>query len=41
MKYRASIIGGGLTLEGGDPGAIVTCCFHQRRRAPNGVPVTQ
>jgi signal transduction histidine kinase len=29
MKYRASMIGGSLTLENGGPGAIVTCSFHQ------------
>ena len=29
MKYRASMIGGSLTLESGERGAIVTCCFHQ------------
>jgi signal transduction histidine kinase len=27
MKYRASIIGGNVTLEGGNPGATVTCIF--------------
>jgi signal transduction histidine kinase len=27
MKYRASIIGGDITLEGGNPGATVTCIF--------------
>jgi signal transduction histidine kinase len=29
MKYRASMIGGGLALDSGEPGAIVTCSFHQ------------
>jgi signal transduction histidine kinase len=29
MKYRASIIGGNLTLDGGGSGAIVTCTFPQ------------
>jgi signal transduction histidine kinase len=29
MKYRASIIGGSLTLDGGESGAIVTCTFPQ------------
>ena len=29
MKYRASIIGGSLTLDGGDFGAMVTCSFPQ------------
>jgi len=29
MKYRASMIGGSLTLEDGGPGAIVTCSFPQ------------
>jgi signal transduction histidine kinase len=29
MKYRASIVGGSLTLGGGDSGAMVTCCFPQ------------
>ncbi len=29
MKYRASMIGGSLTLESGEPGAIVTCSFHE------------
>jgi signal transduction histidine kinase len=29
MKYRASMIGGSLTLERGEPGAIVTCSFHE------------
>ena len=29
MKYRASMIGGGLTLERGERGAIVTCSFHE------------
>jgi len=28
MRYRASMIGGNLTLEAGNPGTIVTCCFH-------------
>src|SRR5580692_2007545 len=27
MKYRASIVGGSLTLGGGDSGAMVTCSF--------------
>ena len=29
MKYRASMIGGSLTLEHGQPGAILTCSFHE------------
>jgi signal transduction histidine kinase len=29
MKYRASIIGGSLTLDGGGSGAMVTCTFPQ------------
>jgi signal transduction histidine kinase len=29
MKYRASIIGGSLTFEGGDSGATVTCSFPE------------
>ena len=29
MKYRASIVGGSLTLGGGDSGAMVTCSFPQ------------
>jgi signal transduction histidine kinase len=35
MKYRASMIGGGLTLENGAPGAIVTCAFHQGHGPPS------
>jgi signal transduction histidine kinase len=35
MKYRASIIGGSLTLEPGAPGAIVTCSFHEGNGLPN------
>ncbi|MGA3170315.1 MAG: sensor histidine kinase [Chthoniobacteraceae bacterium] len=34
MKYRASMIGGNLTLENGRPGALVTCSFHEA----NGLP---
>ena len=33
MKYRASIIGGSLTLGGGDSGAMVTCSFPQPETA--------
>jgi hypothetical protein len=33
MKYRASIIGGDLTLGGGECGATVTCSFPES--APN------
>jgi signal transduction histidine kinase len=29
MKYRASIIGGNLTFDGGESGAMVTCTFPQ------------
>ena len=29
MKYRASMIGGNLTLANGDSGALVTCSFPQ------------
>jgi signal transduction histidine kinase len=29
MKYRASIIGGTLTLERGKPGTVVTCTFYE------------
>jgi signal transduction histidine kinase len=32
MKYRASIIGGSLTLDGGKSGAILTCTFPQPSR---------
>ncbi len=35
MKYRSSMIGGSLTLENGDPGAIVTCSFHDGNGLPN------
>jgi signal transduction histidine kinase len=35
MKYRASMIGGSLTLEPGKPGAIVTCSFHEGNGLPN------
>ena len=35
MKYRASMIGGSLTLERGEPGAIVTCSFHEGNGLPN------
>jgi signal transduction histidine kinase len=37
MKYRASIIGGSMMLEGRDPGAMVTCSF----RSPEGSPRTE
>jgi signal transduction histidine kinase len=33
MKYRASIIGGSLSLDGGDTGAMVTCSYPQPDRA--------
>jgi len=29
MKYRASMIGGSLTLAAGEPGAVLTCSFHE------------
>ena len=37
MKYRASIIGGSITLGGGDSGATVTCSFPEStpRISPN------
>ena len=35
MKYRASMIGGNLTLEHGEPGAIVTCSFREGNGLPN------
>ena len=35
MKYRASMIGGSLTLEPGEPGAVVTCSFHEGAGLPN------
>ena len=35
MKYRASMLGGSLTLERGEPGAIVTCTFHEGNGLPN------
>ncbi len=35
MKYRASMLGGSLNLEPGDPGAIVTCSFHDSIGLPN------
>lgn len=35
MKYRASMIGGSLTLENAQPGAVVTCCFHEGNGLPN------
>jgi signal transduction histidine kinase len=38
MKYRASIIGGSLTLGGGDSGAMVTCSFPQSGVARNLSP---
>jgi len=34
MKYRASMIGGNLTLEPGVQGAIVTCSFHETGGLP-------
>jgi signal transduction histidine kinase len=35
MKYRASILGGKLTLEPGGKGAIVTCSFHESTGLPD------
>ncbi len=35
MKYRASMLGGSLSLEPGEPGAIVTCSFHEGNGLPN------
>jgi signal transduction histidine kinase len=35
MKYRASMIGGRITIERGHPGAMVTCCFHEGCSLPN------
>jgi signal transduction histidine kinase len=35
MKYRASMIGGSLTLEPGAKGAIVTCSFREIAAPPN------
>jgi len=35
MKYRASMIGGRLTIGPGDPGTIVSCCFHEGAGLPN------
>jgi signal transduction histidine kinase len=35
MKYRASMLGGSLTLERGETGAIVTCAFHEGKGLPN------
>jgi signal transduction histidine kinase len=35
MKYRASMIGGRITLEHCEPGAIVTCRFHEGDGLPN------
>jgi signal transduction histidine kinase len=35
MKYRASMLGGRLNLERGNPGAIVTCSFHDGNGLPN------
>jgi len=35
MKYRASIIGGILTLENGQPGAVVTCSFREGDGLPH------
>jgi len=35
MKYRASMIGGSLNLDHGDPGAIVTCSFREGNGLPN------
>ena len=35
MKYRASMIGGSLTLGPGHPGAVVTCAFHDGNGLPN------
>jgi signal transduction histidine kinase len=35
MKYRASMIGGSLALERGEPGAIVTCSYHEGNGLPN------
>jgi signal transduction histidine kinase len=34
MKYRASIIGGRLSLDRGKPGAIVTCTFPEGNKLP-------
>jgi len=33
MKYRASMIGGSLTLEPGNPGAVLACSFHETAAA--------
>jgi signal transduction histidine kinase len=35
MKYRASMLGGSLTIEPGEPGAIVTCSFREGNGLPN------
>jgi signal transduction histidine kinase len=35
MKYRASMLGGSLTLEPGEPGAILTCSFREGNGLPN------
>jgi len=34
MRYRASMIGGRLTIERGEPGAIVTCSFPEGSGLP-------
>jgi signal transduction histidine kinase len=34
MNYRASMIGGSLSLDRGSPGAIVTCSFQEGESAP-------
>jgi signal transduction histidine kinase len=36
MKYRASMIGGNLTLNDGNSGAVVTCSFPLPNRESNG-----
>ena len=35
MKYRASMIGGSLTLDSGEQGTAVTCSFHKGNGLPN------
>jgi signal transduction histidine kinase len=35
MKYRASMLGGSLTLDHGETGAIVTCSFREGNGLPN------
>jgi signal transduction histidine kinase len=35
MKYRASMIGGGITIENAAPGVVVTCSFNDGNGLPN------